>query len=391
MLAAGAAPSDLPGFGRAVALRVLVEFLPLRAERERVEAARPVHGEDPVQVVDLVLQQFRHRAVELHRVLLLFQVGIRQRRPVRTCHSHEQVWERETVVPHEEVLRPHVGDLGVDHRPALLVDLHEHDAHGRADLGGRERPAHSVLSLCGAERVPQVVRDEPRRGGLGVVDPLAAGPQHGIAQLANAADCHGAPIWGFATALQPAVTYRPLMSLAGLVLAAGRSERMGTPKALLDFRGQPFVIRILEALEALEVRPRLAVLVPDAPRTRPTLAAHDCVVVENADVAGGSIASLRVALRALQTVRPSGLLVWPVDLPHVRVATVERLIEAYRRTAAVAVVPTFGERRGHPVIWDQQLFAELESSNDATRHGARAGLHAHEDRIRSGAADDAAG
>jgi len=180
------------------------------------------------------------------------------------------------------------------------------------------------------------------------------------------------------------------MSLAGLVLAAGRSERMGTPKALLDFRGQPFVIRILEALEALEVRPRLVVLGPDASRIRPALAAHDCVVVENADVAGGSIASVRAALRALQTVRPSGLLVWPVDLPHVRVATVERLIEAYRRTAAAAVVPTFGERRGLPVIWDHELFRELASSNDATRHGARAVLQAHADRIHCVAADDPA-
>jgi len=164
------------------------------------------------------------------------------------------------------------------------------------------------------------------------------------------------------------------MSLAGLVLAAGRSERMGTPKALLDFRGQPFVIRILEALEALEVRPRVVVLGPDATRIRPALAAHDCIVVENADVAGGSIASLRAALRALQTVRPSGLLVWPVDLPHVRVATVERLIEAYRRTAAAAVVPTFGERRGHPVIWDHELFRELdvEQRCDAARRPGRA-------------------
>jgi len=180
------------------------------------------------------------------------------------------------------------------------------------------------------------------------------------------------------------------MSLAGLVLAAGRSERMGTPKALLDFRGQPFVIRILEALEALEVRPRLVVLGPDASRIRPALAVHDCVVVENTDVTGGSIASLRAALRALQTVRPSGVLVWPVDLPHVRVATVERLIEAYRRTGAAAVVPTFGERRGHPVIWDHVLFAELDSSSDATRHGARAVLHAHEDWIHSVSADDPA-
>src|SRR2546422_10715994 len=71
------------------------------------------------------------------------------------------------------------------------------------------------------------------------------------------------------------------------------------------------------------------------------------------------------------------------DLPHVRVATVERLIEAYRRTAAAAVVPTFGERRGHPVIWDQELFRELASSNDATRHGARAVLQARSEEHTS--------
>ena len=50
------------------------------------------------------------------------------------------------------------------------------------------------------------------------------------------------------------------MSLAGVVLAAGRSSRMGSPKALLDFLGVPFVVRILEALEALEVKTRVVVL-----------------------------------------------------------------------------------------------------------------------------------
>src|SRR3989449_1915033 len=61
-----------------------------------------------------------------------------------------------------------------------------------------------------------------------------------------------------------------------------------------------------------------------------------------------------------------------------------------RRTAAAAVVPTFGERRGHPVIWDHVLFAELDSCSDATRHGARAVLHAHDDWIHSVSADDPA-
>ena len=182
------------------------------------------------------------------------------------------------------------------------------------------------------------------------------------------------------------------MSLAGVVLAGGRSARMGAPKALLDFRGQPFVVRILEALEALEVKTRVVVVGPDAARIRPALAGHDCLIVENADVDGGPIASLRAALRALQTVQPSAALAWPVDLPHVRVTTVERLLETFRRAPppAPAVVPTFAERRGHPVLWGAALFEELLTSDAATRHGARAVLHAHAAEIVPVAVDDPA-
>ncbi|MGH2652010.1 MAG: nucleotidyltransferase family protein [Actinomycetota bacterium] len=183
------------------------------------------------------------------------------------------------------------------------------------------------------------------------------------------------------------------MAFAGVVLTGGRSTRMGSTKALLDFRGQPFVVRILEALEALEVKTRVVVVGPDAPRIRPILAAHDCLIVENADVDGGPIASLRAALRALQPLQPSAALAWPVDLPHVRVATVERLLETYRRggpTPPPAVVPKFAERRGHPVLWGARLFEELLSGDDATRHGARAVLHAHEAEIAQVAVDDPA-
>src|SRR3989442_4177492 len=94
------------------------------------------------------------------------------------------------------------------------------------------------------------------------------------------------------------------MSVAGVVLAAGRSERMGAPKALLDFRGRPFVIRILEALEALDLKPRVVVLGPDAPRIRPALAAHECLIVENLDVAVRPVGTLRSAPSGLNPPRP---------------------------------------------------------------------------------------
>lgn len=164
------------------------------------------------------------------------------------------------------------------------------------------------------------------------------------------------------------------MGLATVVLAAGASAQMGRPKALLDFRGRPFVIRILEVLEALDLRPRLVVLGPDAPRIRPVLATHECVIVEHAAVAAGPIGSLRAALAALEPVRPSSMLVWPVDLPHVRVATIERLLETYRRGDPSIVVPTFAGRRGQPVIWAERLFGELAASPAATPHGAPPGL-----------------
>jgi CTP:molybdopterin cytidylyltransferase MocA len=165
---------------------------------------------------------------------------------------------------------------------------------------------------------------------------------------------------------------------------------MGSPKALLDFRGLPFAVRILEALEALEVKTRVVVVGPDAPRVRPALAGHDCMIVENPDVEAGPIASLRAALRALQPLQPSAVLVWPVDLPHVRVATVERLLETHRRTGAPVVVPTFGERRGHPVIWGSELFDELLASDAATREGARTVLHEHAAELVPVAVDDPA-
>src|ERR1051325_11016020 len=102
------------------------------------------------------------------------------------------------------------------------------------------------------------------------------------------------------------------------------------------------------------------------------------------------IESLRVALRAVQPLQPSAVLVWPVDLPHVRVATVDRVLEAHRRTKAAIVVPTFGERRGHPVIWGSALFEELLMSRRAQEEGARAVLRAHQAEITAVPVDDPA-
>jgi CTP:molybdopterin cytidylyltransferase MocA len=177
-------------------------------------------------------------------------------------------------------------------------------------------------------------------------------------------------MWGFAGPSQLDVAL-DIMAVAGVILAGGRSVRMGSPKALLDFRGAPFVVRILEVLEALDVRPRVVVVSPLGADIRAAVSARGCTIVENPDIDGGPIASLGAALRVLRPLRVTGALVWPVDLPHVRVTTVAQLLDAHRRERALATVPTYGGRRGHPVVWDESAWDDLLTHPAAPRGGAR--------------------
>jgi molybdenum cofactor cytidylyltransferase len=168
------------------------------------------------------------------------------------------------------------------------------------------------------------------------------------------------------------------MTIAGVVLAAGRSTRMGAPKALLDYRGQPFVASIVQVLQALELHPRVVVVGDDGPRIRAALAPHDVMLVENTWEAPdpGPISSIRAALAALEHARPQGVLVWPVDYPHVRTATIEALIDGFRTHRPAVALPVFQERRGHPVLWSDRAIPALLEDPKAGKEGARAVLHA---------------
>jgi CTP:molybdopterin cytidylyltransferase MocA len=124
---------------------------------------------------------------------------------------------------------------------------------------------------------------------------------------------------------------------------------MGSPKALLDFRGAPFVVRILEVLEVLEVRPRIVVVGPGDSGARAALAGRECVVVENSDVDGGPIASLRGPAKPSAPCSPRAL-AWPVDLPRPpddRRAPARHPSAGPPRRGRAA----FGERRGAG-LWD---------------------------------------
>ncbi len=153
------------------------------------------------------------------------------------------------------------------------------------------------------------------------------------------------------------------LRVAGLVLAAGRSSRMGRAKALLPDRdGVPFVVRCARTLNDAGAAPVLVVTRPDThdavAAALAELTTHAAVsVLVNADPDRGQLSSLQTGLDAAADA--DGLLVTLVDVPFVSVETVRAVTAAWVRTRAPIVRPSRGDVHGHPVLFDRVAFGAL--------------------------------
>jgi molybdenum cofactor cytidylyltransferase len=176
--------------------------------------------------------------------------------------------------------------------------------------------------------------------------------------------------------------------VAAIILAAGASERMGFPKALLSYRGRSFLAGILDACAASGVEPCVVVLGYYASKIRESVDLSRAVVVESENLPAGPIGSIRAGIKALEPHPVKGILIWPVDRPHVPVNAVTALLDAFLRTGGPIVLPVFRGRRGHPVIFGRILFDELVSAPDG--EGARAVVHRDPTRVVEVSASDAA-
>jgi molybdenum cofactor cytidylyltransferase len=177
----------------------------------------------------------------------------------------------------------------------------------------------------------------------------------------------------------------PPPRVAGIVPCAGRSERMGTSKALLDAGGRSFVAAVVGALFGGGCDPVVVVVGAGQEDEARRAKAAGAVVLENPDPGDGPVTSLRLALSALRG-EVQGVAFLPVDHPLVTPETVARLREALLAGEAPLVLPTVQGRRGHPALFDRTLFAAL--SDPSLEEGARSVVHAHLDRAALVEVDD---
>jgi molybdenum cofactor cytidylyltransferase len=177
--------------------------------------------------------------------------------------------------------------------------------------------------------------------------------------------------------------------IGALVLAAGRSTRMGSANKLLaEVEGAPMVIRAVDAALASQAAKVVVVTGHDAERVATAIAGRKVTVMHNSDYATGMSTSLHRGLAAFDE-GVDGVIVCLADMPRIAAATLDRLIAAFDPVEGRAIcVPTWNGKRGNPVLWAKRFFPEMAEIHGDT--GARHLIGEHGDLVCEVAmADDA--
>jgi molybdenum cofactor cytidylyltransferase len=166
--------------------------------------------------------------------------------------------------------------------------------------------------------------------------------------------------------------------IAGILLAAGLSRRMGRAKLLLPLDGRPVVRHAAEGLLAAGVEPLSAVVGPDGEAVAAALADLRVQIVVNPHPEAGQASSLVAGIAAL----PPGteaVVVALGDQPFVPADVIRELIYALRGSDKVIAAPRYRDGLGNPVLFRAAVFPELLALGGD--RGARAVVERDEARV----------
>ena len=174
--------------------------------------------------------------------------------------------------------------------------------------------------------------------------------------------------------------------IEAILLAAGESRRMGYPKPLLRIGEESFIARTIAL--ALGVASRLVIVLgAHAELIRGAIVREPRItVVENPRYKFGQLSSLKIGLAEVIASGAAAVVVHLADHPLVAPATFRALVDGYGAAGKPIVVARYRGKRGHPVIFDRAVFAELMAAPED--QGARVVVNADPARVAYVDVDD---
>jgi molybdenum cofactor cytidylyltransferase len=149
-------------------------------------------------------------------------------------------------------------------------------------------------------------------------------------------------------------------NIAAVILAAGRSTRMGGPNKLLaELGGKPLVRTVTEQALASKAQEVIVVTGHQAEQVEKALQGLKVKFVRNPDFAGGLASSVKAGIAAVPA-KADGAVTCLGDMPLISAHLIDRLIEAFAPDSGnLITVPVSDGRRGNPVLWSRRFFNEL--------------------------------
>jgi molybdenum cofactor cytidylyltransferase len=152
-------------------------------------------------------------------------------------------------------------------------------------------------------------------------------------------------------------------SIAGIVLAAGTSTRMGQNKLFMELERETLVHRVVGRVSNAGVDPLIVVVGYEAERVQAALDGISYMPVLNHEYERGVNSSLRAGIRAVSDTSARAAVVVLADMPFVTTAMIVSLIEKYRYSAAPLVISDYDGVNAPPMLYDRSLFPELAASD----------------------------
>ncbi len=146
--------------------------------------------------------------------------------------------------------------------------------------------------------------------------------------------------------------------ISAIVLAAGESTRIGTPKLLLQIKGKSLLQHVVDNALQSKVGEVIVVLGAEATKLRRELKQRRVKIIENASYKEGLSTSLKVGLQAVSP-QARAVLALLGDQPLISHDIIDALIDKYEESGSIMVAPVYRGRRGNPVLFDSSLIPEL--------------------------------
>jgi molybdenum cofactor cytidylyltransferase len=166
-----------------------------------------------------------------------------------------------------------------------------------------------------------------------------------------------------------------------ILLAAGVSSRLGSPKQLLDIQGKYLLQHVIDIIVNVQDSELLLVLGASGRAIEAKLETQNIPIVHNSEWSDGLASSIRMGVTTMLDIHPhtEAIILVLCDQPYVSVEIISELINAHTATQKLIVQCRYGEAVGPPTLFDKQMFPHLLALRGS--EGAKTVVHQFADQV----------